>query len=195
MTPAQRPASTVKRSLEYQAQRWNGPDFFLLDYIPGPEGRGDPGRKLVRNFKAGDVLAAHVAANLVGAALLQRESRLLSGSSHWWLVPAPGHVAGPAGPSLDHLCRELSATIPWVVYRPGLLLRTRQIRQSSNSVSRPSVAEHLQTLRWTGGHIDYPIMMVDDVYTLGRTSKACRLVLAAAGADNVFVACLAVTKK
>jgi predicted amidophosphoribosyltransferase len=62
-------------------------------------------------------------------------------------------------------------------------------------VSRPSVAEHLQTLRWTGGWIDYSIIMVDDVYTLGHTSKACRLVLAAAGAHNVIVACLAVTKR
>jgi predicted amidophosphoribosyltransferase len=150
---------------------------------------------LVRNFKAGDVLATHIAANLMQAALLQRARQLLRRSSRWWLVPAPGHLAGPAGRPLDHFCRELSANVSWVFYRPGLLLRTRQIRQSSNSATRPSVAEHLKTLRWAGGWIDYSIIMVDDVYTLGHTSKACRVVLGNAGAYNVIVACLAATRR
>jgi hypothetical protein len=39
------------------------------------------------------------------------------------------------------------------------------------------------------------VIMIDDVYTLGRMSAACREVLVSAGARNVVVICIGATSK
>jgi predicted amidophosphoribosyltransferase len=54
--------------------------------------------------------------------------------------------------------------------------------------------EHLASLRWCSTPTSRPVIMIDDVFTLGRTSEACRQLVLDASASVVLVACLAKTK-
>jgi len=167
---------------------------FALDYIPGSAGAGDPRRTLIRAFKRGEAWALDAAHLVLLPALLERESRLARSAAPRLLIPLPGHLPGPAGHQLDRLCRELADHLPWLVYRPGLLVRSRSIRQSSTSSLRPTVAEHLDSLCWHGGRITGSVIMIDDVYTHGHISSASRQSLAGAGANDVALACLGLTR-
>lgn len=187
-------ALSLGHPLELRARRWDGDHCFPLEYLPGHGGAQDPRRVFIRAFKAGDFRADRIARELLINGLLDRERSLSRCGSGRLLVPIPGHLAGPAGPPLDRVCRDLAAALPWLLYRPGLLVRDHGVRQSSTNTSRPTVAEHLNSLCWTGGRIHCSVVIVDDVYTHGRTSNACRRLLADAGAAHVAVSCLAVTR-
>lgn len=189
-----RKGSEVATPLELLGRRWDGDHCFAFDYLPGHGGAQDPRRVFVRAFKAGDMKADRTARELLINGLLERERSLLRCGRARLLVPIPGHLAGSAGPPLDRVCRDMAAALPWLLYRAGLLVRDRGVRQSSTNTSRPSIAEHLDSLRWTGGRIHCSVIIVDDVYTHGQTSNACRRLLADAGAAHVAVSCVAVTR-
>jgi predicted amidophosphoribosyltransferase len=131
--------------------------------------------------------------SLLLGAILERERALARGGPRL-LVPIPGHLAGTAGWPLDSVCRSLAASESWLVYRPGLLVRAKTIRQSSASAFRPTFAEHIESLFWSGGRLRSSVIMMDDVYTHGRTSTACRELLLDAGAHDVVLTCLAMTQ-
>jgi predicted amidophosphoribosyltransferase len=175
-------------------RQWEADHCFGLDYLPGCAGAGDPRRALVRRFKAGDRGSVQLAGDVMISALLAGERRLLRHANRWHLVPAPGHRAGSAGRPLDLLSRRLADTVPWMVYQPAQLIRTRPIRQSSASVDRPTQEEHLGSLALRGGRIQRSVIIVDDVFSFGMVSRAARLLAHDSGATDVVVACLAVTR-
>ena len=164
-----------------RARPWDGEMCFPLHYVSGSGGAGDARRLLIRAFKNGEFWAAGAARSLLRSALLEREDRLTRRAAVRWLVPLPGHLAGPAGRPLDRLCQELVSDLPWLAYRPGLLVRTRTIRQSSTNARRPTVDEHSETLCCRSYRIDGSVIMVDDVFTHGHISTACRQLLTRAG--------------
>jgi predicted amidophosphoribosyltransferase len=179
--------------LELRRHPWDGNHCFSLDYVPGARGVQDPRRLFIRAFKAGDLRAAPIAREILVHALSEQARSLARGGSRL-LVPIPGHLPGPAGPPLDRLCRGLADSLPWLVYRPALLVRQRGIRQSCTSSSRPSTREHLDSLGWSGGRINGRVILVDDVFTYGHISGACWQVVADAGADGVTITCLALSQ-
>lgn len=56
------------------------------------------------------------------------------------------------------------------------------------------MAERLASLRWCSTQTSSRVIMIDDVFTLGRTSEASRQLVIEAGASDVLVACLAKTR-
>ena len=183
-----RPAWLLRRRLP-----WDGRWCFALDYRRGPAMDGDPGRSLIRAFKAGDRRAIHLAGTLLIDALLQREAPLRGKADVLHLVPIPGHLAGPAGRPLDLLCRGVAELLPWMTYAPGMLVRTDSVHQSSASKVRPSAEDHVRTLAWTGGRIGYSVIVIDDVFTFGSVTGATLEHLKDAGARDIVVACVART--
>jgi predicted amidophosphoribosyltransferase len=181
------PARLLRRRLT-----WDGRWCFALDYRTGPAMDGDPRRSLIRAFKAGDRRAIHLARALIIDSLLQHEARL-GGEAVAHLVPVPGHVTGPAGRPLDLLCRGVAELLPWMTYKPGMLIRTQSVHQSAASKVRPSTEDHVRTLAWTGGRIGYSVIVIDDVFTFGRVTSATLEHLQDAGARDIVVACVART--
>jgi predicted amidophosphoribosyltransferase len=173
-------------------QAWDRDGCFALDYLRS-EDHFEPRRALVHAFKAGNPRAVERAALLVAGALSTRD-RLRVRHEPVLLVAIPGHAATMATTPLESLCRRLQRLLPWLEHRPGALQRTLAIRQSSASSDRPSVAEHLASLRWCSTQASRRVIMIDDVFTLARTSEACRQLVIQAGAGGVLVACLAKTK-
>jgi predicted amidophosphoribosyltransferase len=126
-------------------------------------------------------------------ALLQREARLRGKADVLHLVPVPGHLTGPAGRPLDLLCHGVAELLPWMIYTPGILVRTHSVLQSAASKVRPSNEDHVRTLAWTGGRIGYSAIVIDDVFTFGRVTSATLEHLKDAGARDIVVACVART--
>jgi predicted amidophosphoribosyltransferase len=169
---------------------WDGDLYAAVDYLPGAGNSGDGGTQLVRRLKAGDPAASAMAARLILEGLAAREHQLRRGSPWIEIVAAPGHRSGPAGVPIHRLCLRLTAAAPWLLYRPGRLVRATAIRSSRTARQRPSVEEHLATLACSGRPAAGSII-IDDVFTRGNTSEACLTVLRERGAMNVAVACLA----
>jgi predicted amidophosphoribosyltransferase len=163
-----------------------------LDYLRS-EDHAEPRRALVHAFKDGNPRAVERAALLLAAALTSRDLLRLR-HQPLLLLAIPGHAATVATTPVESLCRRLQRLLPWLDYRPGALQRTLAIRQSSASTDRPSMAEHLASLRWCSTPASRRVIMIDDVFTLARTSEACRQLVIEAGASEVLVACLAKTK-
>ncbi len=157
------------------------------------EDRTEPRRALVRAVKDRNPQAVERAASLLAAALSTSDF-LRSGHEPPILVAIPGHAATRVATPVDSLRCRLRQLLPWLDQRPGALERTLAIRQSSASSDRPSVAEHLASLRWCSTPTSRRVIMIDDVFTIGRTSEACRQLVLDAGASVVLVACLAKTK-
>jgi predicted amidophosphoribosyltransferase len=148
----------------------------------------------VQGFKTGSHRSIDIAGKVMISAVLDGEARLRHRSSEWYLVPIPGHASGPAGRPLDLLCRYLAGTVPWLVYEPAQLIRTRTIRQSSTSTDRPTENEHLHSLELPSARMAQSVIIVDDVFTYGHVSNAVSLLLRDHGAVDVVVACLAQTR-
>ena len=171
---------------------WDPDGCFALDYLRS-EDSAEPRRALVRALKNGNPQALERAASLLAAAISTRDG-LRSGHEPPLLVAIPGHAATTVATPVDSLCCRLRQLLPWLDQRPGALERAVTIRQSSASSDRPSVVEHIASLRWRSTPPSRRVIMIDDVFTFGRTSEACRQLVLDAGAGVVLLACLAKTK-
>lgn len=150
----------------------------------------DPGGRLVRRLKAGDPAVPALAARLILKGLVAHERQLRRHGPRVEIIPAPGHEPGPAGSPLHHICLELTAAAPWLYYRPGRLVRATEIRSSRASTHRPSIDEHLATLVCVGRPMVGSII-IDDVFSYGNSSEACRAVLRGRRTQTLAIACLA----
>jgi predicted amidophosphoribosyltransferase len=109
------------------------------------------------------------------------------------LVHVPGHLPPGAGGDTA-LPRALTTLLPWLRPEDGRLVRHTEIRASATSELRPTVAEHLSTLAWSGPAPPRRVIMVDDVFTHGCVTEACAHLLRDAGAREVIVLALARTR-
>jgi len=159
--------------------------WFAIDYVPGS--LDDPRWDLVKALKAGEPGAIQAAAALLARVFLDPP---LPGPIS--LVAVPGHTAGAATVTED-LCRRLAAMLPWCAHRSGIVRRSRTIRRSATSTSRPTIEEHLQKLR-VASPVVGSVIIVDDVFTHGRVTEACTRLLRDAGASEVIVAAVARTR-
>ena len=182
----------MHRSLCRRHPTWDRDGCFAFDYLRS-EDDAEPRRALVHAFKDGNPQAVERAAVLLAATLSTRDF-LESADEPLLLVAIPGHAATRVTTPVDRLCRGVQRLLPWLDYRPGALRRSTAMRQSSASSDRPSVAEHLASLQWSSTPASRRVIMIDDVFTFGRTSEASRQLVIEAGARDVLVACLAKTK-
>ena len=164
---------------------WDGEGYFAIDYTPGV--LDDPRRNLVKALKAGDRGASATAAVLLVRAVAQSPR-----GGPVSLVAVPGHSAGP-NLITEELCARIAAMLPWSRRRFGLIERSRTIRRSATALHRPSIDEHLASMRVTGP-ISGSVIIVDDVFTHGRITEACREILRDAGGSEIIVAAVARTR-
>lgn len=171
---------------------WDDVGCFALDYLPG-EDRQEKRRAIVRSIKTGDLNAITQGAQLLAALLDERRHVLDDTHDRTALIAVPGH--GAERPSAtEPLCAELARVLPWLDHRPGTIRRHRSIRRSAGAADRPSVAEHLATLRWCGSPGPRRVIIVDDVFTHGRISSACSDVAIRTGVAQIVIAAIARTK-
>ena len=164
-----------------------------MDYLCKEDPK-EPRRRFVWAFKAGDHLAIETASQLLLRSLLRRESALRLTALRPILLAAPGHLPVPTPSPQERLCSQLARLLPWLEHRPAALVRTKAIRRSSSASVRPTASEHLSTLACTAPFRGAHVILVDDVFTLGRTTDACRTLLVDAGARSVVIAALARTR-
>ncbi|MHB8509523.1 MAG: hypothetical protein ACYDGR_12880 [Candidatus Dormibacteria bacterium] len=147
---------------------WDGAGCFAVDYLPGSV--DDPRRTLVKRLKAGDPAAMESSVLLLGHALDQRPR-----PGNVSVVAVPGHAAA-TNMTTEALCTRLASMLPGVPHRPGALRRVRTLRRSAKAVERPTITEHLDTLR-VAVPVRGSVIIVDDVFTHGRVTEACSRLL------------------
>lgn len=180
--------NTGSVQFQLRPRPWDEEGCFALDYLPR-EDPNEPRRDLIRRLKLGDQLAIWRAAHLLAPAL---EDRIDPHKTV--LIPIPGHLprTRPTGPEL--ICRQLVRLLRGTDFLPNVIVRTAPIRSSATAAVRPALAEHLGSLGCTGLLRCDEVVLVDDVFTVGRTSAACRELLIDAGARRVLIACVARTR-
>lgn len=132
--------------LRARRHTWDDVGCFALDYLPG-EDRHEERR--VGSIKTGDLNSITQGAQLLAASLDERRHLLDDTHERTALIAVPGHRA-EAPRTTERLCAELARVLPWLEHRPDTIRRHRPIRRSAGAADRPSVAEHLATLRWCG---------------------------------------------
>jgi predicted amidophosphoribosyltransferase len=142
---------------------------------------------MVKRLKAWDPAAEAVTARLLAWTLDTRPRR-----GTFSVVAVPGHRTG-INRTTEALCAALASMLPGVRHRPGVLQRFRPIRRSATSLERPTLGEHLDTLR-VATPVVGSVIIVDDVFTRGRVTEACARLLRDAGSLEVIVAAVARTR-
>ncbi len=112
------------------------------------------------------------------------------------VIPIPSHRAGKISEGLRLLASELSTRLNAENYT-GALVRIIDVRKSSWSSysERPSFEEHYKSLKVVRNVSGKTVLLIDDVYTLGNTSRAATKRLFETGAKDVCLFTLARTAR
>ncbi len=103
------------------------------------------------------------------------------------MIPIPRSVAGRIARGHSILTSSVTKNIG-KVNCTGTLERISTIRKSSfNSSDRPTLSEHLDSIKCTKNIFGKKILLFDDIYTTGNTAGACVLILLESGASEVSV--------
>lgn len=157
---------------------WETPDdFYVLSYPPVR--RGDAVTSFVLDFKENKSGATAIALDIMVEQLENTQSELRDKRQCRYIVCIPGHEKGFGSIAGDSMCRDLSARYPWLVFLEGALERTKTVPKAARAKrgERTNYEKHVETIRFNDSALrksDEGIIMFDDVYTKGDTSRACR---------------------
>jgi predicted amidophosphoribosyltransferase len=160
--------------------RWSDSreDFYLYRYIPFNSGKANSLSKFMIAVKNEDTIAVHYAALLIRQALDGQKSALRLIRRCKYLMCIPPSRGGPTKSTYEELCRKVAEPFDWLTHIPNALVRTRTVRSSHTyrSTDRPTADVHYNTIRYVGPPIqpEAGILLFDDIYTRGETSKGCR---------------------
>jgi hypothetical protein len=183
----------VTEELRSRLHPWDTDGCFALDYMR-QEDPMEARRRFVWAVKNAEDKAIGAASRLLASSLSIREGALGIGARRPILVAAPRHLPSATLTPPGRLCLGVARLLPWLEHRSTALVRTQPIRRSSSASVRPTESDHLHTLACVAPFSGAHVILVDDVFTLGQTTDACRTLLLDAGARSVVIAALARTR-
>jgi len=186
--------STTAKELAYKAQH-----FYIGEYFPKRQGKQDDFSKLILWFKDINNLSDKAKRDLVNYFVDELVDIIANNLiKPDVVIPVPSSKAYRISEGLKLLAKELSIRLNAKNYT-GALERIFTVRKSSTSVSseRPTFEEHYNSFE-VNPRFDVAgkkVLLIDDVYTLGNTSRAAAAKLFEAGASEVWILTLAKTKR
>jgi phosphoribosylpyrophosphate synthetase len=175
------------------------PHFYIRDYIPKYWGIEDDFSELILWFKNISGLSSKAKRDLIDDFVDKLIDIIVKNSiKPDVVIPIPPSQAYKISEGLKLLAEELSIRLNAENYT-GALERIVTVRKSSTSIGleRPKFEEHYesfdvnQIFDLTGKRV----LLIDDVYTLGNTSRAAAAKLFEAGAKEIWILTLAKTRE
>jgi len=173
-----------------QIMEWkNGENFFILPYVPTPFLRyktmeQQEAHRLVRDFKEGVQESIDVAAEWFLKAVDMSEESLRDRCQVRYVLTVPPSEAGTANIPCEEVAECIAQVFGWITYLPHALKRIHTVPKSSKARSRrerPSEEMHIASIAYEGPRITRGgrgyFLLLDDVFTHGTVSNACRKIL------------------
>lgn len=66
-----------------------------------------------------------------------------------YILAAPKHTANTRNVPSEELCARLAKAFKWLTYLDGALVRTADVAKSAGAASRPTIEEHVASMRFT----------------------------------------------
>jgi predicted amidophosphoribosyltransferase len=160
-----------------------GNDYFLLKYYSKRSGNANCASSFILDFKESKGSAVIQAAVLFKYIINKNTSFLKETCRCKYIVTAPSHLMAENRTSpCEQVAAILSTQFDWLIHIPKALIRTENIKKAASCRcgQRPTVADHLRTIRFNGPELnvrEWSFILLDDVYTRGDTSSACRIIL------------------
>jgi predicted amidophosphoribosyltransferase len=159
--------------------RWFGHDYYILSYPPVSRGRTVV-TDFVLDFKANQEEAVALATRIILAHINKIQARLQEALCEY-AVSIPPHTAGSINVPCEGACLAVTKRFKWITHLPMALWRTKSVQKASYASrgQRPTYDDHRASIEYRG-----PIrsnaasfIMLDDVFTKGNVSRACRDIL------------------
>lgn len=160
----------------------NGHNMTLLDYIPQRSRNRNDVTRFIIAMKEGKTDALELAYELLADAIASHEEYLKREARCRYIVSIPSHQKNRPNQACETLCSRLEQDFTWLTHLPGALQRIATVPKAAFAAPgrRPTYEDHLRTIRYVGLPRNLRgkgVIMLDDVYTRGDTSNACRAIL------------------
>ena len=159
-----------------------GDNFFLFDYIPYSSRNRNEITLFLLDFKDNVPDVVREVQDITIQTLLTVETYLRRTLRCKYIVSIPPSRSGYANIPCEQVCAALGQRFRWLTHLPGALKRTQTVPKSARAApgERPDYTTHKRTIKYIGPPLRIPneaIVMIDDIYTSGTISAACRDIL------------------
>ena len=159
-----------------------GDNFFLFDYIPYYSRNRNEITLFLLDFKDNVPDVVREVQDISIQTLLTLQTYLQRRLKCKYVVSIPPHESDHANIPCEQVCAALGQRFGWLTHLPGALGRTQTVPKSAGAAPgrRPDYSMHVNTIEYAGPSLYAPndsIIMVDDIYTSGAISAACRDIL------------------
>jgi hypothetical protein len=166
---------------KYLLSQWEEDNYFILKYFPYHSEQRNDATYFILDFKERDPKAIADASNFFISAINDNEEILKNKYHCKYVMSIPSHDAQNTKSPCEDVCATISENT-WLIHVPNGLVRTQDVAKSARSPGsqRPNKAAHLKSISYNGQikkDGDFGILMIDDVFTLGNTSSACREII------------------
>lgn len=165
----------------------NEQNLSVLPYPPKYRGPNDV-THFILAVKRGEPKAISIAAEMIVRTIRQCSNVLCRECRY--ILTIPGHLQDSRNTACEAICQVVARRFPWLEHLDHGLRRIESVTKSAfaGPGNRPTYDDHRRTIRYNGPQgvlKNRGVILLDDVYTLGSTSDACRDILRAAGAQTV----------